>query len=353
MKWLLLFLLLVTGPVLAQEAYYYKNRNYGSEALYNPVAVILNGSYDILQIDGKRRDILELPYEQGFKNVFRNLLAPLPAINKLGWKKFIGNEIFPMTLNTKGAQWWPNYQLHLVGGGMTYRMLSEWYAAHGFAYPKTSAGVTTAVYHLLNEAVENENYSGENTDPIADIYIFDIGSIILFSSDAVAEFFATKLELADWSSQPAFCFPDKTLQNNGQYFSIKWKTPLSDNVKFFHYFGMNGLTGISVPVNNEHSLSFAAGLRAKNLITVDAAARHNSLELVWNAAVFWDKNNSLMASLSLSGLTHSLLAVNIYPGVVNIGGFSPGLWLNVSQKGKLSFGTSVFFSPGVGFSKMY
>ncbi|MBZ0200393.1 MAG: hypothetical protein K8H86_11035 [Ignavibacteriaceae bacterium] len=333
---------------MAQRKYFYKELDYGSQSVYNPLSVILNGSYDIIQLDEKPREIFNLPYKDGFKNVFKNLSNPFGVIKKTGWKDFVSNEVLPITLTKKGAQWWPNYQLHLIGGGMTYRATAEWYEAKGFAEPKLFSMATMAAYHLLNEAVENGSFSGCNADPVADIYIFDIGGIILFSYDNVCRFFSEDLNLSDWSLQPSFTFNPVRLHNNGQYFSIKWKLPFSEKFHFFYYFGMNGLGGLSYKFNDSSYISIGGGMRAKNLETVDKNYFKNTIKMTWNAGIFYDINNSLMTSLFFSGLTSYKVNLNIYPGMLKIGNFSPGLWMVLQDRGKLLFGITTTWLPGAG-----
>ncbi len=332
---------------MGQIRYFYKGRNFGSEAEYNPINVILNGSFDIIQLDGHQRDIFDFPYSSSIKNVLHNLGDPFPVIRRYGWGKFLENEIFPIDFAQKGAQWWPNYQLHLIGGGMTFVAVKEWYEQHNFPDPEIFSLATMATYHLMNEFVENGAYVGDNEDPIPDIYVFDIGGIVLFSFDGVDKFFSEQLNLTDWSLQPSFDLRNKTLQNNGQYFSIKWKLPFSNSWHFFYYFGMNGLTGLSYKFKDGEAISLGAGLRAKQLVTINQSVNQKSIQMTWNAGLFYDIDNSLMSSLFVSGLTSYRIDLNIYPGIIKIGPVSPGLWVVMRGSGRLMFGISTVWTPGL------
>jgi hypothetical protein len=334
--------------IYAQQRYFYKGRNFGSEALYNPIYLLLNGGYDILQLQGHDRNIFNFNYAAGVKNVFKNLGDPFGVIKRTGTKNFFYNELFPIDFARKGAQWWPNYQLHLIGGGMTYTAAKEWYEENKFPIPAFFSVLTMASYHLLNEVVENGNYAGDNVDPVADIYFFDIGGIILFSFDGVNKFFSEKLNLSDWSLQPSFVLKENTLQNNGHYFSIKWKFPFSESWSLFYYFGMNGLTGLSYKFEDGSALSIGAGLRAKEFETLDQSINKKTISLTWNAGLFYDMDNSLLTSLHLSGLTDYAINLNIYPGVIRIDKFSPGAWLVVRKDGKFIFGITTIWAPGLG-----
>ncbi|MGA9292711.1 MAG: hypothetical protein WBV81_08955 [Ignavibacteriaceae bacterium] len=295
---------------MAQKQYLYKGRNFGSEAEYNPLNLILNGSFDIIQLQNHVRKIDKIHYKEGTNNVLRNLGNPFVAIRSYGWNKFVSDELLPINITKKGAQWWPNYQLHLIGGGMTFISMKEWYEFHNYPSPVLMSLSTMVAYHLLNEIVENDSYMGNNVDPIADIYFFDTGGIILFSFKSVRKFFSEVLNLSDWSLQASFLINDFSLQNNGQYFSIKWKLPFSSTFHVFYYFGMNGLLGVSYKFIGDRFISFGAGLRNKELIVVNQNTDKKTADLTWNIGLFYDVQNSLMSSITLSGLTDYKIDIN-------------------------------------------
>jgi len=348
MKFLKIFLLLLCSiTIFPQEKFYYTGKNYGSEALFNPVNLILNGSFDINQLEGHSRNIFNFNYGKNAKYVYKNLSSPLYAISKYGYWNFTKNELLPIQFTKKQAQWWPNYQLHLIGGGMSYVAMKEWYELHSFPAPKIFSVITLFLEHSLNEIRENDGYDGINVDPIADIYFFDLGGIILFSFDDVSRFFKEELNLADWSLQPSFSL-DGNLNNNGQYFSIKWKTPLAEKISFFYYFGMNGLTGASYKLNDEEAISAGFGLRAKKLQVIRQTGRQFELKTTWNCGFFYDKNNSLMTSVFFSGLTDYFCNINIYPGIIKYKNFSPGVWCVFHKNGNVILGLTTVYAPGLG-----
>jgi hypothetical protein len=344
-------LLLITAAVQAQErqSYFYTPLDYGSEAMYNPLSFVLNGGYDIIQLYGHSRNIFRYDYGSNAVNVFRNLANPVKAISAVGWGRFLTSELLPINFRRDRAQWWPNYQLHLIGGGMSYVKMSEWYAAHGYDSPELWSAATMAVYHLVNEIVENHNYRGETADPVADIYFFDIGGILLFRNDAVKKFFSEELHLTDWSLQPCFTIPRFSLENNGQYFAMKWKLPFWDRWHLFYLFGMNGVGGLSYAFEDGRALSFGVGLRASLLKPVGDSPTQQAPDLVWNVAVYYDVHNSLLASLFISGLTYNTVNLNIYPGLFSYRGISPGVWLSINEDNSVAGGVTTRWAPGISF----
>lgn len=337
-------LLLVWQDLFAQGPYFYKNRDFGSEALYNPISLVLNGGFDIIQVTHER-DITKIPFYDGGRNVLRNLGDPFGPIRRYGLGNFLRDQVIPLGLSKENGQWWPNYTLHLIGGGMTYVATTEWYEAHSVPQPVLLSLLTMTTYHVVNEITENGAYQGDNVDPIADLYLFDIGGIVLFSSESVQRFFSEDLNLADWSFQPSFSLRNFHLHNNGQFFSIKWKFPFSERWHLFYYFGTNGVGGVSYKRTDGSFISVGIGLVAKALIDVDNLTNKKSVDLVPNIGLFYDVGNSLMASLSISRKTDYMANLNIYPGLVRIGGFSPGFWFVVSAEGKPIIGLTTSFLP--------
>ena len=151
--------------------------------------------------------------------------------------------------------------------------------------------------------------------------------------------------MADWSLQPCITFRDSELHNVGQYFSIKWKLPFSDKLHLFYYFGTNGMGGLSYKYEDGTSLSFGVGFAASNLFIVDEKTNKKSLNLDINAGIFFDRNNSLLASLVYTRSSDYRLNLNVYPGVFKFGSFSPGFFAACNPKGKLIFGISAIWMP--------
>lgn len=327
--------------------FFYKGLGFGSESMVNPGTLIINGGFDILQSPNHSRVISFYDLGLGFHNLFTNLRDPFTPIREYTWKRFLSQEVFPTSLNIDKAQYFPNYTLHLVGGGMDTRMIYEWFRYYRFPYPTLFAGLTIASYHFINEAAENGPGQFPNVDPIADIYIFDIGGAVLFSSDAVCKFFSETLHMTSWPGQPAWNPYYRTLEDNAQYYVIKYKLPFADRTSLFYHFGDNGMLGLSYLRDNNESITASAGFAARELRTVDFdnGVRTVSIKLGWIAGVFYDRDNSLLASLLVSNKINEKIRLNIYPGVVDIAGFSPGFFMSIGRGDQFIAGISCSYSP--------
>ena len=66
------------------------------------------------------------------------------------------------------------------------------------------------------------------------------------------------------------------------------------------------------------------GLVAKNLFKIDQISK--TVDLAVSGGVFYDKNNSLLASLLFARTKDYRYRLNVYPGVVKIGPLRPGFF---------------------------
>lgn len=300
---------------------------------------------------GNKRNISKFGYNSAAHNVWKNISDPIGRIKNYGTWNFIKDQVLPLSLDKKNAQFFPNYTLHLIGGGMEFAAMEEWYEYHNYPAPGILSALTMVVYHLVNETIENGNYKGEDVDPIADIYIFDLGGVLLFTSKNVRKFFSETMNLADWSLQPSFSLRNGELHNNGQFFSMKWKLPFSEHWHLFYYFGTNGVGGLSYKWKDGYAFSFGAGLAASDLCMVDSKKNKKTLGLVGNVGMFLDKNNSLLAGLSITFKTDYMINFNVYPGIIKLGDLSPGVWISFSQNGNIISGLTFSWLPmGLAYS---
>jgi hypothetical protein len=103
--------------------------------------------------------------------------------------------------------------------------------------PRVFSAVTLMASAFVNESLENKGFVGFNTDCIADIWVFDIGGMILFSFDWPNRFFSHTIVIADWSLQPSFTLPNGELHNVGNYFAAKWALPFYRRLSLFAWYG--------------------------------------------------------------------------------------------------------------------
>lgn len=336
----------------SQKRYFYTNKDYGSEALFNPITLIVNGGFDVCQLQSVPNRIGDLQYGKMTGVVLRNLGDPFKSISEYGWSRFLRTEFLPISYTQDNMQWIPNYQQHLIGGGMLYTAMKEWYEERKFPVPWLFSSVTVMAQHFLNEVIESGPSEGYSVDEISDIYIFDLGGIVLFSFDSINEFFSKELNLADWSLQASVALPYGRV-NAGQYFSIKWKFPFSEDYSLFYRYGMGALYGLSKKLNDEDNLSVGIGFRSKHLVDLEAEVRKRTIETSWHAGFFWDKNNSLMAQVVLSGVKEFFCLIDVYPGIVKFRNFSPGFWSVIGRNGNLTFGISTQYVFSIGYEIFY
>jgi hypothetical protein len=310
-------------------AYFYRGLPYGSQANYNPLNVLVNGGYGILQVPSyPDHRVLSYHYREWWDCLWLHIGSPLHTIDRFGWGRFLSTEIFPTSLDIERQQFFPNYFLHALGAGMHYRATLEWYRSRGIDHPAAASLLTMAGYHLLSEMVENRDNREPSVDAIADLYFFDPLGIFLFSRPSVCRFFSRKLELAEWSGQPGFSFGRKELVNMGQFYVMKYPLTGDHRWKVFSHFGLNGLSGLSRRTGRGGYLSLGLGFSVKELTPAqqDQSGRALTARLAFRTGAFFDVSNSLMCSAVYSQVPENRLQVNLYPGLIGFRGFSPGFF---------------------------
>jgi hypothetical protein len=107
------------------------------------------------------------------------------------------------------------------------------------------------------------------------------------------------------------------------------------------------MLGLSYARENGTCWSAGFGVMAKSLKRVESegAGRSMTVDLIWNAGIFYDRNGSLMASLFFSGSRAYKAKVNVFPGLVRIAGISPALFAAVAQENEVIFGLAVSAVP--------
>lgn len=334
------------------EAFFDKGRDYGVESLYSPLWGMVNRGFDTFQLRVDREPVVSI---LDTKNVLDNLADPLTPIRYSGddgWGTFLKTEVLPLSYTQGTARWLPNYGLHLLGGGQTYAWMREWFIARDAPELAASifAGAALMTGAIVNESIENKGVVGFNTDAIADIYIFDLGGIALFSFEGVRRFFGKTLELRDWSLQPATTYPRGHLHNVGNYYSLKVPVPFVPRLSVFAYGGVATLGGLSYRIDRELSISVAAGARIDKFDNSGGIARVlNVVTFKPSAAVFVDRNGSLLAALQVSDIIDYALSLNLYPNALVHTQPGLGAWMVMGQDGKWLTGLSFTHAFGVGF----
>ncbi len=327
--------------------YFFRPYDYGSDALYNPISVFANGGCDTYQQLDRPSTFVAIPWKNGATSVWRSITSPLLVISDFGWNRFLSQEIFPTSLNINKTQWVPNYMLHGIGGGMESRKLTEWFDYNNYPTPFFFGVVTAMAYEYFNEMIENGNSIYQNEDCIPDFLIFQPIGILLFSSDEVSEFFSSELNLNDWSQPVAISFAPLAFRNAGQNFVMKYALTKSKSTSVFFHFGNFAILGLSFKRNIEDAISFGAGMASTGVksLPVQNGVPSNTVESGPMAGIYYDRNNSLLASMVYSSSRNCRFRLNIYPGVISSSYFSPGIFVTVADPKILIVGVTMKILP--------
>lgn len=312
--------------------------SYGSHALISPTTLFLTKGYEIMQLHNHRRDIWAFPYGRASGAVWDAVVHPAAAVERGGgWGRWLREEVFPIAQEPSEAKWFPNYTEHLIGGGMSARLMSEWYEARGAPLPSVWAGVTVMAASYMNEVVENRGETKGSAGNVADLYVFDLGGIFLLRWDPLARFLTRTLRMSDWSPIPGLTFPEGEVHNTGQYFAYKIPLPGLERTRLLWRLGLGSQMGVTHALDEEYSLGVGFGVDTERR-HVDPVTLEESIEVVGSMGIFWDRNDSLLASLMLSQRLESMMSVNVYPGVLPGAAGDLGVWATLTRDRSLRFG---------------
>jgi hypothetical protein len=327
---------------------FYADRKYGSEAQFNPLSTMLNEGYDQLRT-GRHRAINERSYGVSATTVWRSVIHPDRVLRPYGFGRWVRNELFPLSLKgSGGGQWYPNYQLHLWGGGMTYARLVEWYEQHGVeSHPRLAAGISVYAGHFLNEMIENGGQRVYNADAMTDLLIFDSAAIALWNQEWMLRLFSGDVEMTNWSGQPSIDVNTATVENAYSMVMLRFPLPRLRDWKAFTTAGNAFLLGASRRLSGGRWLSVSAGFDAAENPVVDPVTGRKTATLYPNFGIFLDRESSLLVSLIGRGGIDIGPTLNVYPGAITVGRWSPALWIQRPLDGGLRFGVTSPLGVGV------
>lgn len=315
----------------------------GSALQFHPLSHLLNEAGDIGQLDGHDRQLGRLWAPDGWRRLGGTLSHPLAGIRRQGWDEFLGTELVPTSLDPSRAQWIPNWQVHLLGGGYNHILLEDWYRDHGSAHPTLLACATTYAGALLNEAAERQGQAGQrSTDPLADLLVFDAASLALFRLPGVRPFLTGTLEMRNWPLQPTLT-PDGRLENAGQYWMLRSPLPLT-RWKLLYHFGLGNIAGVSAPLPHGRWLSLAAGAHASRSVNLED--QRQTCALSPKVGLFLDQGGSLLASAFWNGQSKDRLTLQVHPTPWTTWPVPWGFW--VHGGGSSGWGAGVTTTLGIG-----
>lgn len=329
------------------EFYFYKGRPYGSDAYMGPLDVLLNKGYAVAQFNNRNRYIFD--YDYGSKHMVRSITQIGSNVERYGgWRKFIGDEIFPTSFTWREWKWAPNYVGHFLEGGMTFRRLSEWNRVHGVPAPAFTAGVVTMAAAVINEMYSHPGFTEGSAATAADLLFFDPLGIAVFSIDGVSEFVSGTLGGNVWASQAALTF-DGELVNNGNNFVLKLPISPIPSTSVFIRSGLAFTPGITWHRSDGLDVSFALGGEGR-IQNVDPDTGEETPELAIGGGIFVDRGGSLLVSVMASETEHRRFVVNVYPGVIDVAGGRLGAWMILRENWGVRVGVSIGGALGLGLA---
>jgi hypothetical protein len=111
---------------------------------------------------------------------------------------------------------------------------------------------------------------------------------------------------------------------------------------------MGTYLGVTRKINEEHAITLAGGTQSNQYQLLNEIGKQSTISLTWGAFMAWDKNNTPLMTLQLTGNEAALASLNIYPGVIRIRKFSPGIFAQAGSDGTGAFGICAKYSLGFG-----
>ena len=331
---------------------FYTGKNYGSELEFNPITELLNEGFDVLSLEHSDRHVFDRPYGTDAANVFRSVfIHPVQSVNEYGWGNFFRAEILPTSFarSRTSGKWISNYQLHLLGSGMVSLRMTDWYELHGFDHAALLGQATTMAAHFLNEMSENGGSKSLNEDPVADILLFDVAGFALWHQHKIQRALSGQYHLTNWPGQPTYDPVTRTVQNTGQYFVLRGPLPVVRSWDFFYMFGMSGAAGVSKTIGKGRALSLGMGLDGVPAVPGTDSTPGVKSKLLPKGTLYYDRNGSLLWSLTVNNYTDAnRVALNVYPGLFRVHGFTTGLWTQLPTAGGIRFGIVSQYGVGLG-----
>ncbi|MBL8733721.1 MAG: hypothetical protein JNN13_15220 [Planctomycetes bacterium] len=318
----------------------------GGPVFYRPAAIGSQATFDPLRsgaqyvLDGAQiGDAGTGDFSAKLKAVWDHLREPVHTIeHDEGWRDFVNSELLPIDPDHFGDSRaiLPNVFLHTVGGGMLYRKYAEWFEAHDVPLPWLSAGLVAMATEVLGEA--SEKPVTDDTDEIADVLIYRPLGLWLFQDPARACWVRDHLRPVDWPYQLVWDVDDGEFANVGMNYALRPTLFGGDDTLPFVHLGITNLFGLSHRVGCGDRLSWGAGTAT---VTV------KPVELRWSAGVFYDRDDSLLASLIVNGADGYAVRANVYPGVLFGSTVPIGLFVGVDDDGRGTIGAQWVLPIGV------
>jgi hypothetical protein len=321
--------------------YFYQPADFGSESLFNPISSFVNYTLDSAQV---KESFGTSNYRRNLGEAWNNLLHPGDRINEEGTKSFINTEITPIDIDelSDSKAILPNYGLHLFGGGLVYRKNAEWFRAHDYPAPFFTAALLSMTAEILAEGLEKP--VTDDTDEIADVYLFRPLGIWLFSNDKRAKWIKENLDPVDWPHLIMYDQKQEELLNIGISYVVRPQWLRTEERRAFVYMGITNLIGVSHRQKNGDEFSWGLGVSTESI---------NPTELRPSAGIFYDRNNSLLASGIINGTEQLRLRINVYPGAFNFErlarlNFPLGFFVGLSDDNQPAFGFHFGLPLGLG-----
>ncbi len=327
--------------------YYYNPEEVGAQAFFKPYQIIVEGGFGALY----NRNIGDFNWSSGFSKVNHSILHPFSVASDYGWKKLFYYEFIPHI--GEHQNYIANWVWHFTALGMRSKLLEEYYRYHGYEHSQILAVTTIYTLHYINELIQAEKFTDEraSVDALPDLFFFDWAGIIFFSFKPVNEVMTNIFHLKEWSYQTMINPATHRLINNGQLFWSRLHLYKALSISTLSGEQINSIN-LTFEFGNKHQLSFGVGGKVKAFL---AGATGDTLTsgFVYDVGIYYSINDNPVLTITYEPEDKSMaeaeekydneyvqkILINLYPGLIDINGFKPGITLSI-QKNAFFIGIS-------------
>jgi hypothetical protein len=130
---------------------------------------------------------------------------------------------------------------------------------------------------------------------------------------------------------------------------LRARLPRTDSWRLLYVFGMTGTFGLSRSLGGGRAFSMGTGFDAVENPIVDQRTGAKSATLRPKVGMYYDRDGSLLWSLAIGSPRSAVswLTMSAYPGVLHVGRWSPGVWLQLPKGGGVRLGLASTLGVGI------
>ena len=300
------------------------------EDQFLPITYYFNAAFDVIQ---NPYYFSQSDFRQKHWKMFKRISSPDHSIKKDGgYKKLFEDEFLTSRVI-------PNIGLHMIGGAYDKLYFYQYFSENNYPAPMAFTFALSYLGHFGNEALELTNENISSHDHIADLFFFDAMSFYLAFNPTIMNFLVRDMQMQAWHLQPMFNFEKSDVTNSGLNYIFR-PNLFENQYRPLIFIGMLNLLGLSYELSNKQFISAAVGMALTDPLEQKGK---------FVTAFFYDKEDSLNASLYLNGTEEYRVRLNLFPELFRFDSVRLGLMLGQKRDDSEVIGVNMNLPLGLAF----